>query len=223
MNTNPNTTTPTPAGLLPSLYVEEIKDYPFGRHRTTGKAWLEFSPRHGFRFCRQLVNPKTGKYCAPKKSTYYECALPMRKENGHFSFIAWDLNKTTEEMEAQFTQIAQAWNLWSQDQQKHLLTYALGMTKVKVQVMYQYQGINPSNGMNVKDILPVFEPVIEKLSAGLKGQDPEPFKLCAPNLEIYRALLARVPDNYSPFKVTHYRTNLQTGQLEQITEQEANQ
>jgi hypothetical protein len=97
------------------------------------------------------------------------------------------------------------------------------MTKVKVRVMYEYQGINPGNGMDVKDILPVFEPVIKKLSAGLKGQDAEPFKLCAPNLEIYRALLARVPANYSPFKVTHYQMNWQTGKMDQITEQEANQ
>lgn len=221
---NTQTATPTTAsGLLPSLYVEEIKDYPFGRHRTTGKAWLEFSPRHGFRFCRQLVNPKTGRYCAPKKSTYFECALPMRKENGHFSFAAWDLNKTTEEIEAQFAEIANVWNLWSQDQQKFILSYALLVTKAKVRVAYEYQGLNPGNGIELKEILPIYEPIVKKLYEGIKGQDPEPFKNCAPNLELYRELLAKVPANYSPFKVTHYRHNLHTGQMEQITEQEANQ
>lgn len=216
MNTQ---TTPTTApGLLPSLYVEEITDYPFGRHRTTGKAWLEFSARHGFRFCRQLVNPKTGRYCAPKKSTYYECALPIRKENGHFSYMVWDLNKTTEEMAAQFTEIANVWNLWSQDQQKFILTQAFAMTKVKIRVAYEYQGLNPSNGIELSDILPIYEPVIKKLSEGIKGQDPEPFKNCAPNLDLYRELLAKVPANYSPFKVTTYEMNPLTGLLEQVSE-----
>lgn len=218
-----STQTTTPAELLPSLYVEEIKDYPFGRHRTTGKAWLEFNPRYGFRFCRQLIDPKTGRYCAPKKSSYYECALPMRKENGHFSFTTWDLNKTTEEMEAQFAEIANVWNLWAKGQQEFILSYAMLVTKAKVRVAYEYQGLNPSNGIQLNEILPIYEPVIKKLSEGLKGQDPEPFKNCAPNLELYRELLAKVPENYSPFQVTHYHHNLHTGQFEQISQEEANQ
>ena len=147
----------------------------------------------------------------------------MRKENGHFSFAAWDLNKTTEEIEAQFAQIADVWSLWSQEQQKYILSYAILITKAKVRVAYEYQGLNPGNGIELKEILPIYEPVIKKLYEGIKGQDPEPFKNCAPNLELYRELLAKVPANYSPFKVTHYRHNLETNQMEQITEQEANQ
>ena len=48
-----------------------VDDYPWGfRLRTKIRYWIETNAKHGDRFCSQTVNPKTGKWCAAKKSTY---------------------------------------------------------------------------------------------------------------------------------------------------------
>jgi len=50
-----------------------VEDYPWGySQRTTIRYWIETSPRHGQRFCSQTINPKTGRWCKPKKGTYEE-------------------------------------------------------------------------------------------------------------------------------------------------------
>lgn len=48
-----------------------IEDYPWGfRLRTEVRVWAESKKGFGMRTCRQTKNPKTGKWCAVKKSTY---------------------------------------------------------------------------------------------------------------------------------------------------------
>lgn len=47
-----------------------VDDYPYGSLRTKIRFWLEKSPSKGFRFVSQTLNPKTGKWNAPKPSTY---------------------------------------------------------------------------------------------------------------------------------------------------------
>ena len=46
-----------------------VDDYPYGSLRTKIRFWLEKSPSKGFRFVSQTLNPKTGKWNAPKPST----------------------------------------------------------------------------------------------------------------------------------------------------------
>lgn len=46
-----------------------VDDYPYGSLRTQIRFWLEKSTK-GFRFVAQTLNPKTGKWNAPKPSTY---------------------------------------------------------------------------------------------------------------------------------------------------------
>jgi len=202
--------------FLPSSHVEEIKDYPFGRHRTTGTAFLEFNPKKGFRFVRQLRDPKTGRLCAPKKSTYYEIALPIINENGHFNFTNFDLNRKIEELPGVYKNIADCWHLWNREEQKYILMYALMMVKVKIQAEHVYSGLNETNGVQLNELLPVFEPAIQTLKNGLKDLSSNPLKNCSFDLNLYHDLLKRVPENYSPFKVTHYQHNLNTGKFEQV-------
>jgi hypothetical protein len=66
-----------------------VKDYPYGfRLRTEILYWLEESPTKGFRFCSQTKNPKTGRWNAPKKSTYCKLAGVMfLDDNGHTQWI----------------------------------------------------------------------------------------------------------------------------------------
>lgn len=49
-----------------------VDDYPYGfRLRCKIRYWLEFSPKHGFRFVSQTTNPKRGNvWNKPKKSTF---------------------------------------------------------------------------------------------------------------------------------------------------------
>ena len=66
-----------------SAYV--VDDYPYGfRLRTKIRYWLESSPSRGWRFVSQTLNPKNGRWNAPKKSTYMEWAGAMYlDEQGH--------------------------------------------------------------------------------------------------------------------------------------------
>jgi len=202
--------------FLPSSHVEEIKDYPFGRHRTTGTAFLEFSPKKGFRFVRQLRDPKTGRLCAPKKSTYHEIALPIINENGYFSYANFDLNRTIEEVPTVYKAISANWHLWTNDQQDYILRMVLMYSKVAIRAAYEYSGLNPSNNVELSEVLPIFETVIKRAKEGLNRSNENPLRNCSPNIELYQSLLKRVPENYSPFKVTHYQHNLNTGKLEQV-------
>lgn len=51
-----------------------VSDYPYGfRLRCKIRYWLEYNPRHGFRFCSQTTNPKRGHvWNKPKASTYFK-------------------------------------------------------------------------------------------------------------------------------------------------------
>jgi hypothetical protein len=63
-----------------------IESYPYGRMRTKMRVWIE-TTKHGDRFVSQTLNPKTGKWNAPHKSTYTEVGILTRqKDNG---FIHW--------------------------------------------------------------------------------------------------------------------------------------
>lgn len=64
-----------------------VDDYPYGYTlRTQIRYWLE-TTNHGDRFVSQTLNPKTGRWNKPKKSTYVEVGLMFRDpESGH---IEW--------------------------------------------------------------------------------------------------------------------------------------
>lgn len=47
-----------------------VDDYPYGGHRTQIRYWIETVKGKGDRFCSQTLNPKTGRWNKPKKSTY---------------------------------------------------------------------------------------------------------------------------------------------------------
>jgi len=47
-----------------------IEDWPWGYTlKTECRFWIE-TTKNGDRLCKQTMNPKTGKWCKPKKSTY---------------------------------------------------------------------------------------------------------------------------------------------------------
>jgi len=60
-----------------------VQDYPWGyRMRTEQRYWIE-SNKNGDRFVYQTKDPRTEKWCAPKKSVYYLVKVLVRDENNH--------------------------------------------------------------------------------------------------------------------------------------------
>ena len=58
-----------------------IPDWPSGKFRTTATFRVETSPR-GYRVTRTTVDPKTGKTCAPKATTYARAAQIVDGDDG---------------------------------------------------------------------------------------------------------------------------------------------
>lgn len=65
-----------------------VDDYPYGRRvRTQIRYWIE-TTKHGDRFCSQTLNPKSGRWNKPKRSTYSNVMVMYREaESGHISRI----------------------------------------------------------------------------------------------------------------------------------------
>lgn len=69
-------------------YTEEnpliVNDYPYGiKLRTQIKYWIETAAKKGDRFCSQTLNPKNGRWNAPKKSTFSVIGVMFNDEKGH--------------------------------------------------------------------------------------------------------------------------------------------
>ncbi len=63
-----------------------VADYPYGfRLRCSIRYWLEYKKGHGFRLVSQTSNPKRPGlvWNKPKASTYSECAVMIRDDEGH--------------------------------------------------------------------------------------------------------------------------------------------
>lgn len=61
-----------------------VEDYPWGfRLRTKIRYWIETKKDFGDRFVSQTVNPKTGRWCSPKKSTYSKVEVLYLDSNNH--------------------------------------------------------------------------------------------------------------------------------------------
>lgn len=72
-----------------------VKDYPWGfRLRTQIRYWVETSTAKngGQRFCSQTINPKTGLWCKPKKSTYFPIVIMFLDEKDHVDYTCLRMN-----------------------------------------------------------------------------------------------------------------------------------
>lgn len=76
-----------------------VEHYPWGfRLRTTIRYWVEtkLAKNGGQRFGSQTINPKTGKWCAPKYSTYSPLIVMFLDENNHVKWTGLDYNSGEE-------------------------------------------------------------------------------------------------------------------------------
>lgn len=64
-----------------------VDNYPYGfKLRTQIRYWIESTPKKGDRFCSQTLNPKNGRWNAPKKSTYQSLGIMFLDEKEHVSW-----------------------------------------------------------------------------------------------------------------------------------------
>lgn len=73
-------TLPTLSGFTTSPVV--VTDYPYGQLRTSCTWSIESSVKNGTRVSRQTINPKTGKACAPKRTTYSQATYLAQGDDG---------------------------------------------------------------------------------------------------------------------------------------------
>lgn len=66
-----------------------VDDYPYGRRvRTQIRYWIE-TTKNGDRFCSQTLNPKTGRWNKPKKSTYSPVGVIfIEDETGYVRWVS---------------------------------------------------------------------------------------------------------------------------------------
>lgn len=82
-----------------------VDDYPYGfRLRTQIRYWLETVAKNGDRFCSQTLNPKTGRWNKPKKSTYSKVGAMYLDEKGHVTWTGLS-HYSTEEGVAYFREV----------------------------------------------------------------------------------------------------------------------
>ena len=63
-----------------------VDDYPYGYTlRTKIRYWVETVKKKGDRFVSQTLNPKTGRWNKPKKSTYSAVMVMGKDDNGHIT------------------------------------------------------------------------------------------------------------------------------------------
>lgn len=108
-----------------------VDDYPYGfRLRTSIRYWIE-TTKNGDRFVSQTLNPKTGRWNKPKKSTYSEVGVMFRDEQGH---IQWDgISMFSDDARIElFRSLSENFS----DAQKGKLALAIGVRKASEGVTY---------------------------------------------------------------------------------------
>ena len=78
-----------------------VEDYPWGfKMRTQRRYWIETHPKRGDRFVFQTKDPRSGRWCKPKKSTYYAVMALYLDEKSHVRSTAIHQSASIENYDA---------------------------------------------------------------------------------------------------------------------------
>lgn len=77
----------------------QVENYPWGfKMRTSRKYWVE-SNKRGDRACFATLDPRSGKWCKPKKGTYDKVVVMyLDEENNYVRFKAVDMHSNNEQL-----------------------------------------------------------------------------------------------------------------------------
>lgn len=114
-----------------------VENYPWGfRLRTTIRYWIETkqAKNGGQRFGSQTVNPKTGKWCAPKYSTYSPLMVMYLDENNHVKIEALNMYSSLENvLEFKNNHLANLSD-FQKESLREMIGYNEAMKHVKVEI-----------------------------------------------------------------------------------------
>jgi len=110
----------------------KIENYPWGYTlKTTMYVWIETQPKKGDRVIRQTINPKNGRLCAPKASTYSPVKYLYMDEAGHVQSGGLEMYGEAEKAKAvKFGEVYGLENL--SKEQRTQYNHLLGINEKKV-------------------------------------------------------------------------------------------
>ena len=78
-----------------------VQDWPWGyKLRTEKRFWIE-SNKNGDREISQTLDPRTGKWCAPKKSTYYPVRIFYTSDQGEeVKQLLWEVMRKDDKIKS---------------------------------------------------------------------------------------------------------------------------
>jgi len=143
-----------------------VEDYPWGfRLRTSRRVWVESKKGLGMRFVAQTMNPKTGKWCKPKKSTYSPVIGMMFDENGYMKFQT--LSSGGWSKEEQIVQFEKSYEGLLTDFQKEQIKYVRATNIMNELITYE---IKPSVPINLTKVMDGDSEEVKKMKEQDAGQ-----------------------------------------------------
>lgn len=181
---------------LKTTDVIEVKNYPYGRLRTSAFFGLEFKQGKGFRSTFQTINPKTGKLNAIKKSTYSDILIMYREaETGHIKttgFFLYD-DETTQKL---VNFLDQHFDLFTPEQIENICITLLAWFK---QSMYSRKIYCNAD---IDKLLPIFDSTIKTLVEMIKSKGSlNKFAEIKPDWKAARDLEQK---DFNPFRTINY-------------------
>lgn len=114
-----------------------IDDYPYGfRLRTKIRYWIE-TTKVGDRFVSQTLNPKTGQWNKPKKSTYSDIMVLIGDYQGHVSYLAASINDTQDKAKAFLEKFGDDLSKTQKIRLHKIVGWDKAMEKVEVKIVPQ--------------------------------------------------------------------------------------
>lgn len=173
----------------------EVKNYPYGYSlKTTLFNYIEFDVKKGYRQVTQTVNPKTGRLNAPKKSTYSPLILRYYDGAGHIRSFHFDFNGS-EAINHGSKFVFEAFQYFEEKEISYIMVHILFMIKITLKASIMY------SGCKFEDLKPIFEPVINTLTTGLKDPKTNIFDQIILDLEKVKAV---TPADFNPFKTISF-------------------
>lgn len=171
----------------------QVENYPWGYTlKTTLFDSMEFNPKKGYRHVTQTIDPKTGRLCNPKKSTYGALVVRYYDEIGHIKCEWFDFNGD-EAINKGCKFIAENFDLFTHEEIKYLYATIQMMAKVDFRATVTYCG------SNIEDLKPFYIDFLKMCAEGYKSGENLFTRLQLDS----KGIEATKPANFSPFKVSN--------------------
>lgn len=178
---------------IPTTEKIEVKEYPYGRLRTSAFFSLDFDKKKGFRSVFQTINPKNGRINAPKKGTYSPIEIMYyQEETNHVKHIVFDMNGT-ESINKSCKFLAEHFDKFTEEQIEYIYSHLFTMLKINMVANVRYCG------SDIEVLKPIFESSLKLAVQGIKTKENLFAQI---NLDL-DAIKATEVQNYNPFQVVN--------------------